>query len=455
MTTQREQISGETSVWQGANQDMLTRDAASDAAYPSPLYGERYGLAWQVSNGGRALVRKYLALVLVALLFLSYLNLPTYLYILNNSLVPKYFFFAFLVALIPLIALKPNVFAMYLFSPFALWLLAFICLNTIHLLIASATDGNLTRIGTIEAQINEFLLVLIVGFGFFYSFTTSYERIFVFLAVLMPCSVILDFLKPGLFYPVDLEGSVLGRAAATFINPNVAGEALLLTFILSCPAVKRSYRAPLFILAGMAVFLTYSRAAITAWIFLAILLAFTRILPKSGALLILVAVSVVAMLFGGFESYLNNRNDLGAGLANIQDRLQFFVDMKTGDDSAVERAGVMVASWHLFLENPVLGAGAAATRVWSSFQVSTHNAFLMLAAEYGSLGIILWVSVVALLWRGKYFEEKKLQLAIVFLFMFFSMFSHNLFDYTYWLVTIMLVSGRRKTNKELVWARIA
>jgi hypothetical protein len=103
----------------------------------------------------------------------------------------------------------------------------------------------------------------------------------------------------------------------------------------------------------------------------------------------------------------------------------------------------------------VVGAGAGATRVWSAFHVSSHNTLLLQAAEYGVTGIILWASAIALLLRGKYFEEKALHWAIAFLFVYFSMFSHNLFDYPYWLITIVLVAGGRKTSRALVWTRIA
>jgi O-antigen ligase len=434
---------------------MLSENAKLEHTQFFPLFRERYGLALHIRDGGRALLRRYLAVVLVVVIVFSYLNLPTYIFSLKGSILPKYFYYLFVAALVPLIASRPNVFASYLFTPAALWILAFITVNMLHLLFASAIDVNIIRTRSIEAQISEFLLVLVLGFGFFYSFTATYERAFALLAILMPLGVIADFLKPGLFYPVDLEGSVIGRAAATFINPNVAGEGLLLTFVLSCTAINRNLRAPVFILVGSACVVTYSRAAIGAWIFLAILLACTRVLPKAGVILIAIAAGAAAILFGGFESYLNSRNDLGAGLTNLQDRLRFFVDMNAGDDSALERGKVLVASWKMFLENPLVGAGAGATRVWSSFHVSSHNTLLLVAAEYGFTGIILWASAIALVLRGKYFEEKGLRWAVAFLFMYFSMFSHNLFDYTYWLVTIVLVAGGRKISRALVWTRIA
>jgi O-antigen ligase len=112
------------------------------------------------------------------------------------------------------------------------------------------------------------------------------------------------------------------------------------------------------------------------------------------------------------------------------------------DESALERAEVLEAGLDLFLKNPIFGAGAGATDLWS-LRGSTHNQLIMLAAEYGVFGIAVWVSLAVTLWKGKYFQDKTYQLTVVVGFVFFSMFTHNMFDFLYWLVTFALVSGQR------------
>ena len=114
---------------------------------------------------------------------------------------------------------------------------------------------------------------LLLGFACSITRTTSYERIFPFLAVLIPITVIVDFLHPGVFYPLGTEGTVPGRAAATFINPNKAGEAMLLTFLLAIPVLRPRYRALLLFLVGAGVILTFSRGAILGWMLLWLYLA--------------------------------------------------------------------------------------------------------------------------------------------------------------------------------------
>ena len=78
---------------------------------------------------------------------------------------------------------------------------------------------------------------------------------------MLPVLVIWDFLSPGALYPIGTDGTTVGRAAATFINANRAGEAMLLTFVLAIPVLRPSYRAALLLLLGAGVIVTFSRAA--------------------------------------------------------------------------------------------------------------------------------------------------------------------------------------------------
>ena len=132
----------------------------------------------------------------------------------------------------------------------------------------------------IGTRIQYAVLAVLLGFACSITRTTSYERIFPFLAVLIPITVIVDFLHPGVFYPLGTEGTVLGRAAATFINPNRAGEAMLLTFLLAIPVLRPRYRALLLLLVGVGVILTFSRGAILGWMLLWLFLLLRKAVPK-------------------------------------------------------------------------------------------------------------------------------------------------------------------------------
>ena len=390
----------------------------------------------------RGLLGLYNTSALVVVLCLVYLDIPSYIYTQNDSLLPKYFYYLFFVGLAPLLILRFRSLISYVISPFSLWALGVIVLYIAHLSLALMDNdqGTAEWIGT---RIQYAVLAVLLGYACSITRTTSYERIFPFLAVLIPITVIVDFLQPGVFYSLGTEGTVPGRAAATFINANRAGNAMLLTFLLAIPVLRPRYRALLLLLVGVGVILTFSRAAILGWMLLWLFLLLWKAVPKYTLVVPLVALGASPLLLGSFESYLEGRKDLSAGLTNLLARLEFFQDRVLDDSSGLERVQVLEAGLDLFLENPIFGAGAGATDVWS-LPASTHNQAVMLAAEYGVFGIALWVSLAVILWKGKYFQDKAFQLTAATGFIFLSMFTHNIFDNLYWLLTCALVSGQRR-----------
>lgn len=422
---------------------------------------DRYPPALYPAGGAISLIRPYggflgwyHAVVLVIALSVIYANLPIYAYIRHPGLLPKYFFFGLFFLFSPLLLMKSRALSVYLTTPFALWASLLIVLNLAH--VASfAWDSGTNVASLINIQMEEqkgqiatrtqyIVFAWFLGFAVFASSRQSYRRAFAFLAVLLPCLIMLDFARPGLFYPIDLIGAVLGRASAMFINPTMAAEAILLVFIFACAVTKMKYRIPLFLLLGVGILVTFTRSAIIAWLLLGPLLIFARILPKSAIAVMSVVLGTALLFVGVFESYLGSRQDFGDAVANLQARLDFFSNVKLTDDSSQERAEVIRAGWDLFIQNPVFGAGAGATQFWTE-RGSTHNQLLMLAAEYGIFGIGLWLWMVTILWRGEFFENRNLQFAIAFLFVFMSMFTHQMLDSaSYWLASFALASVKRR-----------
>lgn len=384
----------------------------------------------------------YEVAVLVVVLCLVYLEIPTYIYALKESFLPIYFFYAFFVGVAPLVVLKFRSLTRYVISPFSLWALGFIVLNIAHLLFA-LIDNDQSRAEVIGTSIQYAVLAVLLGFACSITRTTSYERIFPLLAVLIPTTVIIDFLHPGMFYPLGSEGTVLGRAAATFRNPGRAGEAILLTFLLAIPVLRPRYRGLLLLFAGAGVIPTFSRAAILGWMLLSLFLLMKKAVPKYTLVIPFVVLGALSVFLGSFESYLEGREDLSAGLDNLLGRLEFFEDQVLDDDSALERVQVLEAGLDLFLRNPVFGAGARVTDLWS-LPVGVHNQLVMLAAEYGVFGIALWAWLAVILWKGQYFQDNRFHLTAVTGFVFLSMFTHNMFGFLYWPLTFALISGKRR-----------
>lgn len=393
-------------------------------------------------HGTNLLLLIWLAVVPPGILIALYLNLPFYAFTLNTSILPKYFYFLFAVLLSPLLILNTKSFISYLVSPIALWAISFIVLNCVHLL--ADTEGSAQTSTIVLARIQVIGIMILLGFAFTKVRREVCGRIFVLLAVFLPCANIADFLFPGFFYPIDTPGVVVGRAAGTFINSNSAGEAILIMFILACPSVAKKYRPPLIILCGIGALLTFSRAAMGVWLVLFAYLIIRDKLPRVTALTALIVFSI-PLLLGGMESYLRQRSDLGQSIENIEDRLSFLSKRKFVDDSAIERAAVLQAGWEALLRNPLTGIGAGATLHESSdwpYPVSAHNQLIFLGADYGIPGVLAWCWLGFCLMRGRYFQEKNYQRLIFLLFVAMTPFTHNMFDLPYWLFTFMLVAQR-------------
>lgn len=388
-------------------------------------------------------------IVLSVILACIFLHLPVFAYAMDKSLLPKFFYVGFMALLLPLLIARLNAFMAYLTSPFVLWAGVLLLLNLIHL----ASDGDAVTARSealVIFRMQAVAMVILLGFGFTQMRATGWERAFVVLAVLLPAAVIVDFLYPGVLYPGDTPGAVQGRAAGTFINPTIAGEALLLAFLMACPLVQKRYRTPLILLAGIGVLLTFTRAAMVSWIVIWVFLMVRRRLPAFSAIAALMVIAV-PLVMGGLESYISKQNDFGPALENVQQRLLFFSQARLDDDSAKERGAVLRAGWEAFSSNPVTGAGAGVTdggasRLWPH-SVSTHNQLVSLAAEYGLAGVALWIWLLVLLLRGRYFADRTMQTAVILLFCMMTFFTHNMFDFPYWLLTFALLSERDRTQQ--------
>jgi len=424
---------------------LRTRHHPSSASPDAIAAGSRSGYP------GNLLVW-YQTLVLGGGLAAIYLNLPIYLYVLNNAPLPKTIFFGVFFMITPLMILQYRALAAYLMSPFVLWAALFLALNLVHLMNFSATNevGGMffadnygeARQSVITTRAQYILFAIFLGSAVYISDHKRYLNVFILLMVLLPSAVMLDFAMPGVLYPVETDGAVLGRAAATFINPTMAGEAILLVFLFGCAVTAVRYRLPLFLLSGAGVMITFSRSSIIGWVLVLFILIIKKTLPRSALLSSAIVAVIVLAFVGQFESYLNSRQEFEYASANLLSRLNFFSSFTFDDDSSEERASVIRASWDMFLKNPLFGAGAGATQFWAH-RGSTHNQLLLLAAEYGIFGIGLWIWLIFILWKGNFFQDKGLQLAMVFLFVFMSLFTHLMFDAaTYWLATFALVSVR-------------
>lgn len=379
----------------------------------------------------------YLNIGIALILTIIYLDLPHYLYIFSSSIFPKYLYYLLFLIVSPFILLNLRKFVLYMISPYSLWAFAQSILYFGGLLNANDEVVDYIR------EVDQYLILSVV-FGFTISLvrTEYFEYIFPILAIISAACVTMDFIKSGVFYPLGTELSVIGRASAMYINPTKAGEAIMLTSLLAIPVIRIQYRMFLLLLAGISVFVTFSRAAIIIWLLFSIFLLIARKISKYSAIVCVFIIILLPLLITGFKGYVEDRQDLASGSNNITERLDFFKKPSIEDDSGQERRQVLEAAVEIFSNNPVFGAGAGSTTFWP-YRGGAHNQFATVAAEHGIVGIGLWIWLLIILLRGKYFQDRVFQWVASIMILLFSFFTHNMMNPLYWLMTFAIVSGRR------------
>lgn len=134
--------------------------------------------------------------------------------------------------------------------------------------------------------------------------------------------VIFDFINPGFFISEESDRYVAGRAAAMFLNPNIAGTALIISLILSIDIVHKKWRSLIIFFVFIGVALTFSRASILAYVVITFILMLQR---KIEAKKILFVVLILMISFSVFLtagiSFLEKK---GINTDNILGRITFF-----------------------------------------------------------------------------------------------------------------------------------
>ena len=384
------------------------------------------------------------AVMLVALT-LIFLDVPNYLFAVGGVLLPKYIYFGIAAVLAPLLLFRLKSIGQYVGSPIMLWVGAFLAVTAAHWAFAFFID-DWRRAANILTNMQFALFAVIIGAAAATRREGAYASLFAALAAVLGGLVVLDFAMPGLVYPLSTEQSVIGRGAGTYINPNLAAEGLLLTYLLALPALSVRMRVILLLFVGFATVVTFSRGATFGWFAIWLFLAAYRAIPRSTIVLPILGILFLPSLIGLIETYLLGRADIGRGLDDILARLDFFQTFSAVDFSAQERALVRDMGIDLFLQNPLVGAGAAATNFWSH-RAQTHNELVLLAAEYGVVGVLFWIWLVVLILRGTYFRERGLAIAAAFAFAYLSMFSHTMLEMAFWLVGLTFLCQRTPRAK--------
>lgn len=355
-------------------------------------------------------------------------------------ILPKHLYFGMMAVAIALL-LTSNRLALSRVRPsMVAFVVALMAINLMHLFaFADAYDGESAQIALSRLQF------VLLGFGIALTTTVLPHRrlaaLFAGCAVLIVLSMLFDMLFPQVMYPWTTPGSVPGRVGSFYVNANKAGEAAVLGALLAMPMLRRSTAALLLVLTGIAILTTFSRAAMIGWVLLAGIYWMAGLLGR--VQLAAIALALVVLGAGGslFAVFVDAQNLPTVDATDITNRLNFLTTGDLGDDSAQERAFVRDEGVRVFLEHPLAGAGAGGTLLWEH-PVGPHNQVVLMAGEYGIAGIALWGVMVWLVATGSYLRQRSLQWGAAAVVVLFSMTSHTLLDFPYWMLAMLVLAMR-------------
>jgi hypothetical protein len=318
------------------------------------------------------------------------------------------------------------------------WSAASACLAMLAFLWSSGSE-----IALQEAQTRTLSAMLLVGFSVLMAeaSTRTLTRRAIAISTLLTVAInVWEITHPMTF------SMALGRSASFYVNPNIAGAALVSGMLLALPIVPARVREVFVLVVGAGVFLTLSRGALLCFgiVLVGLLvsrqLRLKRLSLLTGGGMLLVASVMGAMMASGELSYLSGgaerfvKQRLGIG-----SREEFSADV-----SASSRSQLAMHALDLFGERPLTGFGTGATVEWNEPE-STHNIYVRHLAEYGVLGALLMPVLLLIAWprhlqRASRVYRGAAQAFVVFV-AFWGVFSHNVADDTFVLIGLALITA--------------
>lgn len=245
--------------------------------------------------------------------------------------------------------------------------------------------------------------------------------------------------------------AVLGRSAGLYVNPNIAGAAIIAGMLIGLPVVPARARELYVLIAGLGVLTTLSRGALLCYLLCVVLLSVSRVVRGTRVFALatvggIAGVSLAAtLLASGQLGYL-------AGGAEQFVRKRLMISNSEGfnaDVSASSRSRLAITALEMFGERPLQGHGTGATVEWREAE-STHNIYARQLAEYGVLGAWLAPALLMLAWRASRRppnearqsdsdnSTRAAQVFVAFVALW-GLFSHNVLDDTFVLLGVSLV----------------
>lgn len=252
----------------------------------------------------------------------------------------------------------------------------------------------------------------------------------------------------------------LGRSAGFYVNPNIAGAALIAGMVLGLPAVPARLRELFMLGVAVGVFTTLSRGALLCWVIVVAWLVVSRAVRGKRLAITFASGAALALSIGGAMIASGQLGYIGGGAERfVRQRLGIGNSAELGADvSASSRSKLALHAADMFGERPLVGHGAGSTVEWSEPE-STHNVYVRQLAEYGLVGAWLAPLLLFISWRAARSIERDQSSAsamdddagdaqirratatafVIFLALW-GLFSHNVLDDPFMLIGLGLIA---------------
>ena len=239
------------------------------------------------------------------------------------------------------------------------------------------------------------------------------------LALLGSAVDIFDFVRPTL-------SSIPGRAAGFYENPTIAGNFIALAMVAGSCRIPPRWRWWYLVFCGAGIAVTFSRES---WILWAAAIAgltwlgtlgIGRVRWVSLLALVLVGTGLILSLFVGQLGRAVLSPEVGAYLTPDTTARLGIGASSLSDEAARQRFYEIRYSLDLAAEAPLLGYGLGYTQIWD-FSKGPHDMYLLFLVEGGAIGLVLYLSLLGVLWCNSVGLGRVLTAQILIS----SFFSHN------------------------------
>lgn len=250
------------------------------------------------------------------------------------------------------------------------------------------------------------------------------------------------------FNPLTFS-KIPGRSSGLFENSNQSGAGIMLGMIIAYGIVPPKLRVPFVSLAGIGIVTTFTRAAMLGWILVMMFwLVQSGISVQKVRTLVLFAALGFGFVASPFWSDLQQTLEKNGILemSNLE-RLSFFSSGTTADASAEGRKQILEAGLSLFKEQPLTGFGSGAFRSIPGFDQTVHNTYLAMMIDHGILGLFILPSILLAAVYKANMKTIELTGPLVLFVVTWGMFSHNVMEERYILLSIALTGAIVTSNQ--------